>query len=228
AALTDVTRPVPAAAHPAPAEPALEGAPRARQVHPATNTPAPVAEETTGVQVHPQSEVHPAGDVQVHPQPKPTEQAVQVHPEVHPATDVQAHPQPESETEGVHLHPEAPATPELSAPAVSLVKPVTDPVHPADIEDVHRTRSARTGADDSAALAVELVRRGATTKPAEEVAEVLAQAAHGVAVTTIAKNTGIHHKTVGKILSSAEEIRRPRPAVVGGGRVIELDRRSAQ
>ncbi|MFI9538280.1 hypothetical protein ACIG56_34245, partial [Nocardia fusca] len=32
AALTDVTRPVPAAAHPAPAEPALEGAPRARQV----------------------------------------------------------------------------------------------------------------------------------------------------------------------------------------------------
>ena len=225
ATLTDVTRPVPAIT---PAEPASEGAPESWQVHSDTDTPAPAAAETNGVQVHPHSEMHPANDVQVHPVPNQDAQSVQVHTEVHPADDVQVHPQPDLGTGGVHLHPEAPATPEQPALKVSLVKPVTDPVHPAEVEDVHRTRSARTGADDSAALAVELVRRGETTKPAEEVAEVLAQAARGIAPTTIAKNTGIHHKTIGKILSSAEQVRRPRPAVVGGGRVIELDRRNAQ
>jgi hypothetical protein len=209
-------------------EHAPAGEPAARQLHPDTDTPAPAPGEIAEEQVHPHPKVHPATDVQVHPVQNPDEKTMQVHPEVHPADEVQVHSQRDPETGGVHLHPEDPATPEQPAAKVSLVKPVPGPVHPAVGRDAHRTRSARTGADDSAALAVELVRRGATTKPAEEVAEVLAQAAHGVAVTTIAKNTGIHHKTVGKILSSAEEIRRPRPTVVGGGRVIELDRRSAQ
>lgn len=188
-------------------KPAPTSAPEAPQMHPdvhsMTNMPS---------QVHPYPEVEGA----------------HAHSEVHPTAGVQVHPHANVETEGMHLHPEDLATSEQSAPKVSLVKPVADSVHLVVSEDVHSSRSARTGADNSAELALELVRQGATTKPAEEVAEVLTQAVQGIALTTIAKNTGIHHKTVGKILSSAERIRRPRPAVVGGGRVIEFDRRTAQ
>jgi Protein of unknown function (DUF2637) len=66
---------------------------------------------------------------------------------------------------------------------------------------------------DHAALAQALVDAGATTKPAAVVASILAAHAEGTALNRIASDTGIHHKTVSKIIDAAENHRRLRVAV---------------
>jgi hypothetical protein len=60
---------------------------------------------------------------------------------------------------------------------------------------------------DLAALAQALVHAGATTKPAAVVASILAAHAEGTALNRIASDTGIHHKTVSKIIDAAENHR---------------------
>lgn len=66
------------------------------------------------------------------------------------------------------------------------------------------------GADpDTGALARALVDAGATTKSVDQVAEVLAAHVHGAAITRIAANTGMHHKTVRTIINAATEHRQP-------------------
>jgi hypothetical protein len=54
---------------------------------------------------------------------------------------------------------------------------------------------------------------GATTKPAAVVASILAAHAEGAALNRIASDTGIHHKTVSKIIDAAEDHRRQLVAV---------------
>ncbi|NDJ91712.1 DUF2637 domain-containing protein [Mycolicibacter kumamotonensis] len=60
---------------------------------------------------------------------------------------------------------------------------------------------------DTAALAQALVGAGATSKPVEQVQQVLAAHAAGTAVTRIATNTGVHHATVRKIITAATQQR---------------------
>jgi hypothetical protein len=66
---------------------------------------------------------------------------------------------------------------------------------------------------DYVALAQALVDAGATTKPAAVVASILAAHAEATALNRIASNTGIHHKTVSKIIDAAENHRRQLVAV---------------
>ncbi|MEU1986117.1 hypothetical protein [Nocardia sp. NPDC019395] len=239
-ALTTATRPAPTApadpapaVHTGPAFAELDTAP-AVDAHPA---PAPDAHTETG-SAHAHHPMRTGTRIDAYPRPvadahahhyatEPAAPAEAAHPTVHidttpnPATG--AHPDPA----GVHVHPQRPATPEQPAEPVSLVKPEPVPAAPTAAPDAQGTRTAHAGAHEAAAMAVELVRQGATTKPAEEVTEVLARASAGVAPTTIARETGLHHRTVAKILSAAEELRRPRVAAAGG-QIIELDRRAAR
>jgi Transposase DDE domain len=60
---------------------------------------------------------------------------------------------------------------------------------------------------DYAALAQALVDAGATTKPATVVASILSAHAEGTALNRIASDTGVHHKTVSKIIDAAENHR---------------------
>ncbi len=54
---------------------------------------------------------------------------------------------------------------------------------------------------------------GATTKPAAMVGSILTAHAEGTALNRIASDTGIHHKTVSKIIDAAENQRRHLVAV---------------
>lgn len=196
--------------------------------HPSAGQPSPTSapdQQQTRTEVHPEPE-EGALEPQMDPAAAdaPLDMPPQVHPEVHskahPLHPVHLHPVAGE----VHLHSETPATLEHSAGLVSLEKPSSHPPRP----EVHRIRSARTSAPDPAGLAAELVRTKETTKPVDTVTQVLAQADQGIAPTTIAKTTGAHHRTVSRILAAAERIRHPHPHAVGGGRVIDLDRRTAQ
>ncbi|MGV0906266.1 DUF2637 domain-containing protein [Mycobacterium novum] len=60
---------------------------------------------------------------------------------------------------------------------------------------------------DTSAVARALVHAGATTKSVDQVAEVLAAHVDGAAITRIAANTGMHHKTVRTIINAATEHR---------------------
>lgn len=60
---------------------------------------------------------------------------------------------------------------------------------------------------DTSAVARALVDAGATTKSVDQVAEVLAAHVDGAAITRIAANTGMHHKTVRTIINAATEHR---------------------
>jgi len=73
--------------------------------------------------------------------------------------------------------------------------------------------SMRMRGADYAALAQALVDAGATTKPAAVVASILAAPLRGTALNRIASDTGIHHKTVSKIIDAAENHRRHLVAV---------------
>jgi hypothetical protein len=66
---------------------------------------------------------------------------------------------------------------------------------------------------DHAALAQALVDAGATTKPAAMVTSILSAHAEGTALNRIASDTGIHHKTVSRIIDAAENHRRHLVAV---------------
>jgi hypothetical protein len=70
----------------------------------------------------------------------------------------------------------------------------------------------RAGADH-AVLAQALVDAGATTKPAAVVASILAAHTEGTALNRIASDMGIHHKTVSRIIDTAEDRRRQLVAV---------------
>lgn len=68
------------------------------------------------------------------------------------------------------------------------------------------------GADaDTSALARALVDAGATTKSVDQVAQVLAAHVDGAAITRIAADTGMHHKTVRAIVNAATEYRQLAP-----------------
>jgi len=66
---------------------------------------------------------------------------------------------------------------------------------------------------DHVALAQALVDAGATTKPAAVVASILSAYAEGTALNRIASDTGVHHKTVSRIIDAAENHRRQLVAV---------------
>jgi hypothetical protein len=86
--------------------------------------------------------------------------------------------------------------------------PVDSALRAASAPDQHADAGA-----DYAALAQALVDAGATTKPAAVVASILAAHAEGTALNRIASDTGIHHKTVSKIIDAAENHRRHLVAV---------------
>lgn len=86
------------------------------------------------------------------------------------------------------------------------------PMGPALLAASAPDHHADTGADH-AALAQALVDAGATTKPAAVVASILSAHAEGTALNRIASDTGVHHKTVSRIIDAAEEHRRHLVAV---------------
>lgn len=71
----------------------------------------------------------------------------------------------------------------------------------------HAPAALRTAPADSerSAVARALVDAGETTKSVEEVEQVLAAYAAGSAITRISSDTGMHHKTVQKIINAANE-----------------------
>ena len=86
------------------------------------------------------------------------------------------------------------------------------PVNPALPAVLAPDQNADAGADH-AALAQTLVDAGATTKPAAMVASILSAHAEGTALNRIALDTGVHHKTVSRIIDAAEDHRRHLVAV---------------
>jgi hypothetical protein len=88
-----------------------------------------------------------------------------------------------------------------SAPVDSALRAASAPDQRADAGAGH------------AALAQALVDAGATTKPVAVVASILAAHAEGTAPNRIASDTGIHHKTVSKIIDAADNHRRQLVAV---------------
>jgi Protein of unknown function (DUF2637) len=123
----------------------------------------------------------------------------------------------------------APAQVKASAPTASA--PVSSPSRPHSVRADQVASSAKSAPVDPAlraasapnqradagvdyvALAQALVDAGATTKPAAVVASILAAHAEATALNRIASNTGIHHKTVSKIIDAAENHRRQLVAV---------------
>lgn len=77
------------------------------------------------------------------------------------------------------------------------------PLDPALLAASAPGQHADAGADH-AALAQALVDSGATTKPAAVVASILSAHAEGTALNRIASDTGVHHKTVSRIIDAAE------------------------
>jgi hypothetical protein len=120
----------------------------------------------------------------------------------------------------------APASAQVKASAPTAPAPVSAPPRPhsvradqvassaesARVDPALRAASASDQRADAgvdyAALAQALVDAGATTKPAAVVASILSAHAEGTALNRIASNTGIHHKTVSKIIDAAENHRR--------------------
>jgi hypothetical protein len=80
------------------------------------------------------------------------------------------------------------------------------PVDPALLAPSAPDQHADAGADH-AALAQALVDAGATTKPAAVVASILSAHAEGTALNRIASDTGVHHKTVSRVIDAAENHR---------------------
>jgi Protein of unknown function (DUF2637) len=125
----------------------------------------------------------------------------------------------------------APASAQFKASAPTAPAPVSAPPRPHSVRADQDASSAESAcvdpallaasapdqhADagaDHAALAQALVDAGATTKPAAVVASILAAHAEGTALNRIASDTGIHHKTVSKIIDAAENHRRQLVAV---------------
>jgi hypothetical protein len=125
----------------------------------------------------------------------------------------------------------APASAQFKASAPTAPAPVSAPPRPhsvradqdassaesACVDPAHLAASApdqhADAGADHAALAQALVDAGATTKPAAVVASILAAHAEGTALNRIASDTGIHHKTVSKIIDAAENHRRQLVAV---------------
>jgi Protein of unknown function (DUF2637) len=125
----------------------------------------------------------------------------------------------------------APASAQVKVGAPTAPAPVSAPPRPhseradrlasgaesAPVDSALRAASApgqRADAGaDHAALAQGLVDAGATTKPAAVFASILAAHAEGTALNRIASDTGIHHKTVSKIIDAAEDHRRQLVAV---------------
>ncbi len=119
----------------------------------------------------------------------------------------------------------APASAQVKASAPTAPAPVSGPLRPHSVRPDEVASSAKSApvdyalraatapdqrADagaDLAALAQALVDAGATTKPAAVVASILAANADGTALNRIASDTGIHHKTVSKIIDAAENHR---------------------
>ena len=101
----------------------------------------------------------------------------------------------------------APASAQVKPSASTAPKPISAPVDSALRAASAPDQHADAGAD-YAALAQALVDAGATTKPAAVVASILAAHAEGTALNRIASDTGIHHKTVSKIIDAAEKHRR--------------------
>jgi hypothetical protein len=125
----------------------------------------------------------------------------------------------------------APAAAQVKASAPTAPAPVSAPPRPhsvradrvasgaesAPVDPALRAASAPNQRADAgvdyAALAQALVDAGATTKPAAVVASILAAHAEGTALNRIASDTGIHHKTVSRIIDAAENHRRHLVAV---------------
>ncbi len=119
----------------------------------------------------------------------------------------------------------APAAAQVKASAPTALVPVSAPPRPHSVRADQVVSSAESApvdpalraasapdqrADvgvDHAALAQALVDAGATTKPAAVVAAILTAHADGTALNRIASDTGIHHKTVSKIIDAAENHR---------------------
>ncbi|OBI29829.1 DUF2637 domain-containing protein [Mycolicibacter sinensis] len=121
---------------------------------------------------------------------------------------------------GARANSAAPAPAERTAPVPAPThRPRTASAHavhtgsaphhrPADKASQHAVLSPPAGVDPGmAALARTLVDTGATTKTVEQVQQVLAAHATGAAITRIAANTGMHHKTVRTIINAAAEHR---------------------
>jgi hypothetical protein len=125
----------------------------------------------------------------------------------------------------------APASAQVKASAPTTPAPVSAPSRPHSVRADELASAAKSApvdpalraastpdrrADagvDHAALAQALVDAGATTKPAAVVALILSAHAEGTALNRIASDTGIHHKTVSKIIDAAENHRRHLVAV---------------
>lgn len=106
----------------------------------------------------------------------------------------------------------APVSPPTRRPRTAgahAVHTASAPHHrPADKPSRQAVLSHPASADPGmAALARTLVDTGATTKTVEQVQQVLAAHATGAAITRIAANTGMHHKTVRTIINAATEHR---------------------
>jgi Protein of unknown function (DUF2637) len=125
----------------------------------------------------------------------------------------------------------APAPAQVKASAPTALVPVSAPPRPHSVRADRVASSAESAAvdpalraasasdqhadagADHAALAQALVDAGATTKPAAVVASILTAHTEGTALNRIASDTGIHHKTVSKIIDAAENHRRQLVAV---------------
>lgn len=102
----------------------------------------------------------------------------------------------------------APSPRTAGAPAVRTASaPCPGTAHASAVQAV-----PAAGADpDTSAVARALVDAGATTKSVDQVAQVLAAHVDGAAITRIAANTGMHHKTVRTIINAATEHRQLAP-----------------
>jgi Protein of unknown function (DUF2637) len=125
----------------------------------------------------------------------------------------------------------APASAQVKRGAPTAPAPVSAPPRPRSVRGDQVGSSAESALVDSAlraasapdqradagvdysALAQALVDAGATTKPAAVVASILSAHAEGTALNRIASDTGIHHKTVSKIIDAAEDHRQRLVAV---------------
>ncbi|MGV9408329.1 hypothetical protein ACWDOP_00325 [Nocardia sp. NPDC003693] len=133
-----------------------------------------------------------------------------------------AHSVPAVDAQGAHEDQDAGAVTQVLDLTQLSHPPVEQPV---GAEDAQGARHAHAGAREVRTVAAELVRCGVTTKSVEDVTAVLELAAAGVAPSTVARDTGVHYRTVVKLLNNARALRQPRLAT-NGGHVIDLERRT--